>query len=68
MLLWIPLRSLKRISSANATLDELFHCLFFSNVSKGGDLGNRLQEMVSDPVYRPKTLLILDSLDEVSQE
>jgi hypothetical protein len=68
MLLWIPLRSLKRISSANATLDELFHCLFFPNVSKGGGLGNRLQEMVSDPVYRPRTLLILDGLDEVSQE
>ncbi|KAJ0417809.1 hypothetical protein BJY00DRAFT_315600 [Aspergillus carlsbadensis] len=68
MLLWIPFRSLRGIPRENATLDALLHRVFFPNVSEGRDLGNKLQAMVSDPRYRPKILLMLDGLDEVSQE
>jgi hypothetical protein len=68
ILLWIPLRSLKGISSENSTLDDLFHRNFFSHLSQGRGLGSMLQGTVSNSVYRPKVLLILDGLDEVSQE
>jgi hypothetical protein len=68
ILLWIPLRSLKEISSENSTLDDLFHRNFFSHLSQGRGLGSRLQGIVSNSIYRPRVLLILDGLDEVSQE
>jgi hypothetical protein len=68
ILLWIPLRSLKGVSSENSTLDDLFHRSFFSHLSQGRELGSRLQGMVSNSIYKPRVLLILDGLDEVSQE
>ncbi|KAL3467203.1 hypothetical protein BJX64DRAFT_283926 [Aspergillus heterothallicus] len=68
VILWIPLRNLKGSSSANRTLDRVFHEVFFSDVPKGKVLAEKLQDIVFNPSDNQNVLFILDGLDEVSQE
>lgn len=67
LILWIPLRRLKRSSQQNGTLENAFYDLYFSDRSDGHALAVELKNTVMDVTQRDRVLLILDGLDEVSQ-
>ncbi len=68
MILWIPLRSLNRRSQQNNTLKGAFYDLYFAHLTDGDDLALQLEKRITDSAYKNRILLILDGLDEVSQE
>lgn len=69
LLLWIPLRRLKKDKPPEKyTLVDLFYDIYFSEHEEGRALAGELSELLEDPYKKDRTLLILDGLDEVSQE
>lgn len=62
-ILWIPLRSLKGTKSLN----ELLHGEYFALQGERDCLVSALHEAIFDPTDQ-RTLLLLDSLDEISGE
>ena len=68
MILWIPLQKLKRRSQQNSTLKGAFYDLYFAHLTDGDDLALELEKRITHPAYIDRILLILDGLDEVSQE
>ena len=64
-ILWIPLRTLKRMPDKGYTLLALFLRDFFSNTPYREDFAKRLEEAL-DTTKFGRTLLVLDGLDEVS--
>ncbi|KAL4928319.1 uncharacterized protein BDV17DRAFT_100454 [Aspergillus undulatus] len=69
LILWIPLQRLKHRSQQNHTLESAFYNLYFySNLKDGKDLAIELGGAILDAARKDRILLILDGLDEVSQE
>ena len=64
-ILWIPLRTLKRMPDKGYTLLALFLRDFFSNTPHREDFAKTLEEAL-DTTKFGRTLLVLDGLDEVS--
>ncbi|KAL4944690.1 hypothetical protein BDV06DRAFT_220092 [Aspergillus oleicola] len=68
LILWIPLRRLKPLPNKALTLESVLHTLYFSEVTRGMDTAADLVQTLLDPSQKDRILLILDGLDEVSQE
>ncbi|KAL4863536.1 NACHT domain-containing protein [Aspergillus spectabilis] len=68
LILWIPLRRLKGLSNEALTLESVLYALYFSELTRGMDTAAELAQTLLDPSQKDKILLILDGLDEVSQE
>ena len=68
LLLWIPLRCLKGTRIDNPTLCTVFYDLYFRDLPEGHIFADTLQRILlrSSNIY--KILLVLDGLDEVSQD
>ncbi|KAL3465253.1 hypothetical protein BJX64DRAFT_285795 [Aspergillus heterothallicus] len=68
LILWIPLRRLKALSKEAPTLESVLYTIYFSELTRGMDTAAELAQSLLDPCRKDKILLILDGLDEVSQE
>ncbi|KAH8802907.1 nucleoside phosphorylase domain-containing protein [Xylogone sp. PMI_703] len=68
LLLWVPLRRLKRKLLGKYTFTDVFNDLYFSELEDGMDSARDLWGRVNDPTKKNKTLFVLDGLDEVFQE
>ncbi|KAL5340300.1 hypothetical protein BJX70DRAFT_123426 [Aspergillus crustosus] len=68
VVLWIPLRKLKGMPQEGETFESILHQLYFSDLANGKQIASELHRSMMDPVQKDRLLLILDGLDEVSQE
>lgn len=67
-LLWVPLRTLKRISSLSYTLRHWFRNEYFRGSEDGDVLAKALERAIEQPSTWGKTLFVLDGLDEIANE
>jgi hypothetical protein len=66
-ILWIPLRNIKKVSKEGYNLEGLFLQEYFSQNPKGKDLAHELWVALDATEYN-RTVLLLDGLDEVSND